>query len=75
MGKRYEPPRRPEQPPGIYNDNNPYGYRYNLNHPQIRELYERYKAWKDIKTIPSDEERREFEAYVDKLIDKQKQNE
>lgn len=49
----------------IYNNNNPYGYRLNVNHPRIRELYDRYKKWKDIAgRPPTDEERREFERII-----------
>lgn len=49
----------------IYTVNNPYGYRLNINHPRIRELYERYKRWKDIGgRPPTDSERREFEEIV-----------
>lgn len=46
--------------------NNRYGYKLNLNHPKIRELYYRYKKWKNIAEIYplSDAERFEFERYV-----------
>lgn len=49
---------------------NPYGYRYNVNHPYINELYRRYKKWKDIpQSDPmSNEQRKEFEAYVDSIF-------
>ena len=54
----------------IYNDGNPYGYRYNVNHPKINELYRRYKKWKGIPSnFPmSNEQRLEFECYIDGLI-------
>lgn len=49
----------------MYTVNNPYGYRLNLNHPQIRELAKRYCAWKKIRGRPmTDEERFEFEDLV-----------
>lgn len=59
----------------IYADNNDYGYRFNLNHPRIRELYERYKRNKGYaSTYPlSDEERAEFEMYLQQSIDRQKE--
>lgn len=51
---------------GILLANNPYGYRVNINHPRVAELYERYKRWKGIAhTTPmSDNERTEFETYI-----------
>ena len=53
-------------------NNNPYGFRYNINHPKIDELFRRYLVWKGIvKRPPTDAERREFEAYIDTLIAKQ----
>lgn len=53
----------------IYAAGNPYGFRYNINHPYINKLYRRYKVWKDIKgRPPRDAERREFEKYLDKLF-------
>jgi len=57
----------------IYSKGNLSGYRYNINHPEIRKLYEHYKGRKGIPTrVPlSDRERLEFEYYVDKLIRKQ----
>lgn len=51
---------------GIFNINNPYGYKLNVNHPKINDLYRRYKKWKglpDSKPL-SDEQRFEFEGYV-----------
>ena len=50
--------------------NNPYGYRYNINHPTINRLFFRFKKWKGIgETMPlSDRERFEFEAWMDKLF-------
>ena len=53
----------------IYCPINEYGYRYNVNHPKINELYRRYLEWKGIvKRPPTDEERREFERYIDSLV-------
>ena len=50
----------------IYNTDNKYGYKLNVNHPQIRILYERFKKWKGYASnLPlSDEQRFEFEAYI-----------
>lgn len=41
-------------------------YKTNLNDPKIRELYDRFKKWKNIPPSEpcSDEEREEFERYV-----------
>ncbi len=51
----------------VFNQGNPYGYRYNLSHPMVRELYYRFKDWKEIGHYPlSDEERMEFEGWLDK---------
>lgn len=50
----------------IFNDNNPYGYRLNVNQSQINELYKRFLKWKGLSYgFPiSDEERFEFESIV-----------
>lgn len=71
MAKRYDPPPQAPQPISIYTQNNPYGYKYNINHPKVRDLYERYKDWKGIKDIPSDAERFEFEDYLTKHFEKE----
>lgn len=55
---------------GIYAGNNPWGYRYNINHPKISELYIRFLRWKGIIGAPSDRERKEFEEYMDKHLKK-----
>ena len=41
-------------------------YKTNLNDPKIRELYDRFKKWKNIPPSEpcSDEEREEIERYV-----------
>ena len=54
----------------VFSGYNPYGYRYNVNHPYINELYCRYKKWKGIpQSDPmSNEQRKEFEAYVDSIF-------
>ena len=51
---------------GIYLYNNPYGFRLNINHPLINDLYRRYKRWKGLTGhFPiTDEQRREFENYI-----------
>lgn len=56
---------------GIYISNNPWGYRININHPYIKPFYERFKRWKGIHGAPSDEERKEFEAYMGKYLSKE----
>lgn len=47
----------------IFISPNKYGYKVNINHPQIRPIYERYKrkigCW-----ILSDKERLDFEAFI-----------
>lgn len=50
----------------IFNTANRYGYKLNINHPKINELYRRYKEWKGYAyNFPlTDEQRHEFEAYV-----------
>ena len=50
----------------LYCKPNPYGYKLNVNHPYIYELYERYRAWKGIaRNFPiSDMQRIEFENYL-----------
>ena len=54
----------------IFIYNSPYGYRLNVNHPRINELYRRYKEWKSFpQNMPlSDSERKEFESYILKKI-------
>lgn len=57
----------------IYAYNNPYGFRLNINHPKIKELYDRYKKWKGFagdKPI-SDKDRIEFEKYIFNILDRQ----
>lgn len=58
----------------VFNENNPYGYRLNINHPKIHELYQRYKAWKGIPNqFPlSDAERLEFESIVISKLEERK---
>jgi len=50
----------------MFLSNNPYGFRLNINHSRINELYRRYKVWKGLpSTMPlSDEQRHEFEKYI-----------
>lgn len=50
----------------IYTVNNRYGYKLNINHPKIRNLYKRYCKWKGLSlNYPlTDEQRKEFEGYV-----------
>ena len=56
----------------IYCKPNEWGYRYNVNHPKINELYHRYMKWKGIIGRPmTDAERYDFESYIDTLLQKQ----
>jgi hypothetical protein len=59
----------------IYTEGYSFGYRYNVNHPFINDLYRRYKKWKNIPEASpmSNEERHEFEKYLDDFFAKQKQ--
>ena len=52
----------------IYNRANPYGYRYNVNHPWINKLYRRYIKWKNLDRPMTDAERHDFERYIDGLL-------
>lgn len=54
----------------VFANRNVYGYRYNINHPKVRELYQRYCNWKRINRPMTDEERFDFEAYIFDLIEK-----
>lgn len=55
----------------IYCTGNPWGYRYNVNHPKIRELMQRYIVWKGIAKRPmTDAERLDFEKYLDGVVQK-----
>lgn len=56
---------------GVYTRDNPYGYTFNVNHPIIKKIYERYKERKGLSgSYPvSDAERRRFDWYIGKLID------
>lgn len=44
-----------------------YGYRYNVNEPEIIKLYRRFKKWKGVPYHEpiSDAQRIEFERWVD----------
>lgn len=54
----------------IYCRGNPYGFKYNVNHPLIGHLYGQYKRNHDLpEHYPiSDPERRHFEDAVSRLI-------
>jgi len=57
----------------IFNSNNKYGYKININHPDIKEKYELFKKKKKA-IILSDEERFEFEAIIFKMIERKRKN-
>lgn len=50
---------------------NKYGYKININNPQIRPLYEAYKK-KTGAVILSDKERFDFERIILKMIERKK---
>lgn len=54
----------------IYCKENPYGFRFNINHPKINELYRRYKEWKGyaVQLPLTDAQRRDFESYLSEKI-------
>lgn len=59
-------------PPDIYTKDNPYGYRYNVNHPYISDLYRRFKqaeGYRWDEPIP-DAARLRFEAAISGAIEK-----
>lgn len=55
----------------IFNAQNKYGYKINVNHPQIKPLYEQYKKKYNI-LIPTNEERHKFEDIIAKVIERKK---
>ena len=65
---------RPQQElnAGIYLHNNPQGFRYNINHQKINDLYRRYKKWQGIPQGDplSNEQRFDFEKYLDGIFSK-----
>ena len=58
----------------IYAKENKYGYKLNVNHPQILPLYERYKK-KLGEKILSDTQRLTFETMIFKALQKKKEKE
>ena len=52
---------------GFFTETNPYGYKINISHPQIRPLYDRYLR-KLSTPIMSDGQRHQFEALIMHLI-------
>lgn len=58
----------------IYAKENKYGYKLNVNHPQILPLYERYKK-KLGEKILSDTQRLTFETIIFKALQKKKEKE
>lgn len=53
----------------IYAKSNSYGYRINVNHPQIKPLYERYKRHIGEKIL-SDAQRLHFESIIYKMMER-----
>ena len=60
-----------EQELSIYAEYNKYGYKVNINHPDVRPLYERYKE-KVGEQILSDKQRHDFEQLFFRMIEKKK---
>lgn len=58
----------------IYAPQNKYGYHINVNHPQIKPLYDKYK-WHIGENILSDAQRMHFESLVYKMIEKNRTKE
>lgn len=52
----------------VFNSDNKYGYKININHPWVKPLYEKYKD-KLGKNILSDAERFEFERIIIEFIE------
>lgn len=54
---------RQEKPVSIWAGGNEYGYRFNINHPRVKELYVQYQNEHglDINIPMTDEQRRTFE--------------
>lgn len=59
--------REDQEQKGFFNETNPYGYKINISHPQIRPLYDRYLR-KLGTPILSDGQRHQFEALIMHLI-------
>ena len=53
----------------IYAKSNSYGYRINVNHPQLKPLYERYKRHIGEKIL-SDAQRLHFESIIYKMMER-----
>ena len=58
-----------EQELSIYAEYNKYGYKVNINHPDVRPLYERYKE-KVGEQILSDKQRHDFEQLFFRMLRK-----
>lgn len=60
-----------ERNKSIFNSDNKYGYKININHPWVRPLYEKYKDNLG-KMILSDKERFEFERIIIDFLENKK---
>lgn len=58
----------------IYARPNKYGYRININHPQIKPLYDCYKRHTGA-MILSEEQRQHFESLIFQMIERSENNE
>lgn len=58
----------------IFNADNPYGYKFNVNHPAVRRYYEAFKSNRNI-MIPSDAERKEFEDAITEILERSRKKE
>ena len=61
-------------PQSVYNVDNPYGYLINVNHPDVRPIYEQYRRELGYRFCDpmSDQDRRNFDAYYIYNASKQK---
>lgn len=55
----------------IFNRENPYGYKININHPKIRPFYDVFKQKYKLKIL-SDKERFAFEAAIFQMLERKK---
>lgn len=66
MSRWYESSHYTQEPLSVYTQNNPYGYKVNINHPSVNPIYQRYKQHIGVPMhYPlSDNQRADFERYI-----------